>query len=326
MSRRQFITLLGGVVTWPLLARAQQTAKLPKIGMLVPVHPAVAAPDLKAFRQGFREVGYVEGQHFAFEYRFAEGRDDRLPDLARELVGLNVSVIVTWGTPATFAAKNATQTIPIVMATAGDPVSTGLVSSLARPGGNITGQSSLAPDMGEKTLGLLREVVPSTNRVAILLNPANPFSAPTLKQARIAAAMMHAELLPVEVRDPSELESAFSTMVSRGATALIVVNDLIFLPNAQRIATLAVRSQLPTIFIRREYVEVGGLMSYGPNNVEQFRHAATFVDRILKGANPADIPVEQPTKLELLINLTTAKSLGLTIPPSLLARADEIIE
>ena len=326
MRRRELITVLGGAAALPLVSRAHETAKVPQIGMLVPVHRSVAAPDLNAFQQGLRDVGYAVGQNLVIEYRFAEGRDDRLPDLARELVELNVSVIVTWGTPATFAAKNATQTIPIVMATAGDPVSTGLVSSLARPGGNITGQSSLAPDMGEKTLGLLREVVPSTYRVAILLNPANPFSAPTLKQAQIAAAKMHAELQTVEVRDPTEIESVFSIITSRHATALIVVNDLIFFPNAKQIAALAIKNQLPTIFIRREYVEAGGLMSYGPNNVEQFRHAASFVSRILKGAKPADVPVEEPTKLELVINLKTAKSLGLIIPATLLVRADEVIE
>jgi putative ABC transport system substrate-binding protein len=212
------------------------------------------------------------------------------------------------------------------MATAGDPVGTGLVGSLALPGGNITGQSSIAPDMGEKTLGLLHEVVPGTFHVAILSNPANPFSAPTLKQARVAAAAMHATVHSIEVRDPKELESAFAAMASEGATGLMVVNDLIFLPRAKQIAALAAKSRLPTIFIRREYVEAGGLMSYGPSNVEQFRHAAVYVDKILKGARPADLPVEQPTKFELIINMRTAKTLGLTIPPSILARADEVIE
>src|SRR5262249_49363685 len=200
----------------------------------------------------------------------------RLPKLAAELVQLNVKIIVVWGTPAGFAAKNATATIPIVMATAGDPVGTGLVSSLARPGGNITGQSSIAPDMGEKTLGLLREVAPNANRVAILLNPANAFSAPTLRQVQVAAGAIGARLQAVEVRYPNELESAFSAMAGESAQALIVVNDLNFLANAKKIAVLAAESRLPTIFIRREYVEAGGLMPYGPNNLAQFRHAANY--------------------------------------------------
>jgi putative ABC transport system substrate-binding protein len=324
MKRRQLISLLAKAVTaWPFIAIAEQISR---VGVLVPTKRATAELNLAAFLNGLRENGYVEGQNIAVEYRFADGRDDRLPELAAELVQLNVKIIVVWGTPAGFAAKNATATIPIVMATAGDPVGTGLVSSLARPGGNITGQSSIAPDMGEKTLGLLRDVAPKANRVAILLNPNNAFSAPTLRQVQVAAGAVGARLQAVEVRHPSGLVSAFSAMTREGTDGLIVVNDLIFLPNAKTIAVLAAESRLPTIFIRREYVEAGGLMSYGPNNLDQFRRAANYVDKILKGAKPGDLPVEQPTKFELVLNLKTAKALGLTVPLSLLARADEVIE
>jgi putative tryptophan/tyrosine transport system substrate-binding protein len=324
MRRREFVAFLGGaLIAWPFTTMAEE---LRRVGVLVPTDRATAEQNLEAFRKGLREIGYVEGQNLAVEYRFAEERDDRLPELAAELVQLNVKIIVTWGTPAGFAAKNATSTIPIVMATAGDPVGTGLVSTLARPGGNITGQSSIAPDMGEKTLGLLREVAPGAYRIAILLNPTNPFSVPTLKQVEIAAHAIRAKLKVVGVRHPDELESAFSSMAAEGAEALIVVNDLIFLPNAKRIAALAIKSRLPTVFIRREYVEAGGLMSYGPNNLEQFRRTALYVDKLLRGANPGEIPVEQPTKFELVINLKAANALGLTVPPSLLARADEVIE
>jgi len=311
----------------PLAAEGQQFAKIPRIGFLSP-HSAsdVGVSRLGAFRQGLRELGYVEGQTIAIESRWAEGKYDRLPGLATELVGLKVDVIVTYAPPAIQAAKQATATIPIVMAGIVDPVATGFVASLARPGGNITGLSLMAPDLVGKQLEMLKGIVPKVSRIALLGNPTNTGNAPQVRYAQDAARALKVQLQPLEASSSSEIDSAFAAMTRERAGAVIVLVDAMFSDQRNRIADLAVKRRLPSVYGLPEHAEAGGLMFYGGDDRDRFRRAAIYVDRILKGAKPADLPVEQPTRFELVINLRTAKALGLTIPPALLQRADQVIQ
>ena len=323
------VTLALGLLVAPLAAGAQQAAKVAGIGFL---HPgsradAVAQDRLQAFRQGLRELGSVEGQNIVIDSRFAEGRFDRLPDLAAELVRLKVDIIVAAATPAAVAAKNATETIPIVMISVGDPVGLGLIASLARPGGNATGLSySVGLEMAGKWLELLKETVPKVRRVAILSNPAHPAHALVIREVKVAARSLGVQLQLLEARGPNEFDGAFAAMAKERVGALLVVPDSMFILHRTRLADLAAKNRLPSMHGVRELVAAGGLMSYGPSVPDLFRRAATFVDEILKGAKPGDLPVEQPTKFELVINLKTAKALGLTIPQSIFIRADEVIE
>jgi putative ABC transport system substrate-binding protein len=319
-------TLAVFLLAIPLAAEAQAPAKVPRIGYLSPRSLADNASLLDSFRQGLRELGYVEGQNIAIEHRFAEGQPERLPALAAELVRLKVDVIVTTGPPAPEAAKRATRTIPIVFAVAGDPVAEGLVASVARPGGNITGLASIAPEVVGKELELLKEVVPKVSRVAVLLNPSNQNHAPTLRRAEGAAQALGVQLHIVQARTSPEIEAAFAAMRSQRVGGVLVLRDSFFLAQRTQIAALAAKIRLPAVYGIRQEAEAGGLMAYGASLPHMYRRAATYVDKILKGAKPADLPVEQPTKFELVINLKTAKALGLTIPPSLLQRADEVIQ
>jgi ABC-type uncharacterized transport system substrate-binding protein len=329
MKRREFITLLGGAAAaWPLAARAQQSGKIPRVGYLSPgsASGGFVTRD-EAFRQGLRELGYVDGRNIVIEYRFAEGRFERLPDLAAELVQREVDVIVAVVTQASLAAKHATSTIPIVMAAVSDPLGTGLVASLARPGGNITGTASMTSEVVGKSLELLKEVVPTVSRVALLWNPDNAiFQAQMLREAQLAAARLRVELRPVAARGADHLDGAFAAMARARVGALLVLADPILALHQKEIAELAERSRLPAMYGIKDFAAAGGLMTYAANMSDQFRRAAAHVDKILKGTKPADIPVEQPTSFELVINLKTAKMLGVTVPPPLLARADEVIE
>jgi len=308
--------------------RAQQQAeKVPRIGYLRVTSASDRPPLLDAFRQGLRELGWVEGQNIVIDYRFAEGRLDRLPDLAAELVRLKVDVIVSLGTQGVTAAKNATETIPIVMIAVRDPVGAGLIASLARPGGNVTGVSGYAGlETVAKQLELLKETVPKIRRVAILLNPTNAYHSLAMREVNVAAQTLGVQLQLLEARGPNEFDGAFAAMVKERVGALLVLSDVIFNSHASRLADLAARSRLPTAYAVRESVEAGGLMSYGPSFLELYRRSAAYVDKIVKGAKPADLPVEQPTKFELVINLKAAKALGLEVPPLLIAQADELIE
>jgi putative tryptophan/tyrosine transport system substrate-binding protein len=329
MHRRRFLlTSLAGALGVPLAAEAQPAVKIPRIGFLSPSFPSDSRNTrrLGAFQQGLRELGYVEGQNISIESRWAEGKYDRLPGLAAELVRLKVDVIVTYAPPAIQAAKQATGTIPIVMAGVIDPVATGFVASLARPGGNITGLSLMAPELVAKQLEILKEVVPKGTRMAVLGNPANAGTAPQLRHAQDAARALKLQLQPLEARGPNEIDSAFAAMTKEGAGAVVVLVDAMFVDQRTRITDFAARHRLPSVYGLIDFAEAGGLIFYGANDAERFRHAAYLVDRILKGAKPADLPIEQPTKFDLVINLKTAKALGLTIPPSLLARADHVIE
>ncbi len=318
------LALALGMLAAPLGAGAQAAERVSRIGYL----SAASRSDLfeGAFRQGLRELGYVEGQTVTIEYRFAEGRVDRLPKLAAELVGLKVDLIVTAGMNAARAVREATKTTPIVMAAGGDPVAAGIVASLARPGGNVTGFSFMSPDLGGKRLELLKEAMPRVSRVAVLFNPANVGSVLERKSTEDAAGALGARLQPLEVRRVDDLEGAFRAAAKKRAQALIAFRDALVEAHRGRILDLAARGRLPTMFEQRDFVEAGGLMSYGPNLPDLFRRAATYVDKILKGAKPADLPVEQPTRFELVINLKTAKALGLTIPQSILIRADQVIQ
>ena len=327
MRRRAF---LGGSVlmtlTAPLGAEAQQSGRVWRIGFLSSASPSAGVDRLVAFKEGLRERGYMEGQNLAIEYRWAEGRDDRLPALAADLVRLGVDMIVTQGTLATVEARKVSTTIPIVFAVAGEPVGAGLVDSLTRPGGNVTGFAVMGAEMTAKRLEFLREAVPSVTRVAALWNPGNASSGPELKATEVAAQTLGMQLQSVGVRDARGLDLAFAAMTKERAGALIVLSDSMLFGQRMRIADWAAQNRLPAIAWTREFAEDGRLlMVYGPV-AEMHRRAAAYVDRILRGARPADLPVEQPTKFELVINLKTAKALGLTIPPSLLARADQVIE
>jgi putative ABC transport system substrate-binding protein len=307
----------------PLAAQAQPRGKIPLVGVLRPTSPT--DPLTEAFRQGLHDLGYVEGHNIRLEYRFAEGQYERLPELAAELVRLPVDVLVTDG-PGAVAAKHATDLIPIVFAVSSHPVEEGLVASLAQPGGNITGLSIMAPEFAGKRLELLREIVPGIPRTAILWNSDRRGHAIQIKEFQAVAARGGIHLEVLEVPHPQEFDRAFLTMVEKGVGAAIMLDDAMFYNERTRIATLAAQSQLPTMYGHRGYVEAGGLLSYGPNFTERFRRAATYVDKILKGAKPADLPVEQPTTFALVINLKTAKVLGLTMPPALLLLADEVIQ
>jgi putative ABC transport system substrate-binding protein len=318
--------LLAIVLLTVSSAEAQQPAKLPTIGLLGAASASSYAPFVDAFRQGIRDRGYVEGKSVAVEYRWAEGKYDRLPDLAAELVGLKVDVILTHGTPGTQAAKQATATIPIVMTVVGDPVGSGLVASLARPGGNITGTSILAPEVGGKRLELLKEALPRVSRVAVLANADNAVHGLTVNFIEKLAPTLKTHLQQVQVRAPSEFDKAFSSMVAKRADALFVLEDAMLNDRAKQIADRAVKSRLPTMFGFGGAVDVGGLMAYEASWSDLWRRSATFVDKILRGAKPAELPIEQASRFQLVINLKTAKQIGVTIPQSVLFRADKVIK
>ena len=329
MRRREFITLLGGAaasVSLPFAAHAQQSRKVPRIGVLLPGTPASFSLRTKAFLAGLRDLGYLEGQTIEIEWKWGQDRVEGLPELAAELVRRNVEVIVTGGTPAAKALKGATGTIPIVMAIIGDPVAAGLVDSLARPGGNATGFSIVAPDLSGKRLELLREIVPNVSPVAVMLNTRNPQSQFELKETQTAARALGLRLHPIQVSPDDTLEQAFAAMSNASARTLIILTDPIFFSQRKSIVDLAARHRLPAMYFFQEFAKEGGLVSYGPSDLDLYRRSATYVDRILKGAKAGELPVEQPTKFELVINLKTAKAIGLDIPPMLLARADEVIE
>jgi putative ABC transport system substrate-binding protein len=327
-TRRAFIgTLTGGLLAAPLTADAQPAAKAYRIGLLggSPPNSPGGRRSWEGFFQGLQELGYVEGQNILVEGRWYGERTDRLPALAAELVRLKVDLIVAGAAPAPEAAQRATSTIPIVMANHNDPVGSGLVASLARPGRNVTGLSTLAPELVGKRLQLLKEVIPGISRVAVLSNPTIPSQALELREAKIAAGSLKVQLQLLEARAPSDFAGAFSAMTKERAGGVIILTSSMFYAERARIAELAGQSRVPAIYGVKEFAEAGGLMTYGINIHESFRRAATYVDKILKGAKPADLPVEQPTKFELVINLKTAKALGLTIPQSVLQRADQVI-
>ncbi len=327
MDRRTFLgTLTGALLAAPLAAEAQAPTKVYRIGFLSGPSPADLARQLEAFRQGLRELGYVEGQTIAIEQRFAGGRLERLPALAAELVRLKVDVIVTGASPAPEAAKQATSTIPIVFAISGDPVAEGVVSSLARPGGNVTGLASLSPEVVGKQLELLKQVAPKVSRVAVLQNPSNHNHPLALREAEGAARALGMQLHGLQAGSPAEIEAAFVAMRGERTNGVLVLRDALFFAQRTKIAALAAKNRLPAVSGIREEAEAGGLIAYGASVLLMYRRAATYVDMILKGAKPGELPVEQPERFELVVNLKTAKAFGLTIPPSLLQRADQVIE
>jgi putative tryptophan/tyrosine transport system substrate-binding protein len=315
-----------GLLMAPMLSDAQRPAKIARIGYLALTTPATTPHLRDAFQQALRELGWVEGQNLAIEFRYAEEKFDRLREVAAELVQRKVDLILAAGNPAALAVKPVTTTIPIVMVAVSDPVGRGFVTSLARPGGNITGLAEFGLELREKNLELLKEVLPTVSRVVVLWNPANPIHTPQVREMEVAASALGMELRPVEVRGPDEFDSAFQAAARTQADALITVSDAMFHNQHARIAELAAKSRLPAVFPERPFADAGGLMAYGPSVLDSFRRAAYYVDRILKGAKPADLPVEQPRKFELVINLKTAKALDLTISPSLLFQADEVIQ
>jgi ABC-type uncharacterized transport system substrate-binding protein len=325
LKRRDFITLLGGAAAWPLAAQAQQPGKLPTIGYLGATSPSTETRRIATFIQGLRELGWIEGRNVAIEYRWGEGRSERFAELAAEFVQLKVDVIVTYGTTAVAVAKQATAAIPIVFAVAGDPVGSNLVTSLARPGGNVTGLSLQKVELADKRLELLREVVPGFRRLAIMANAGNPVGVLEMREVQVTARNLGHEVVTFEIRRAEDIAPIFEALKGR-ADVLYVCGDPLVDTNRIRIIILATGMRLPTMSDFPEYVSAGGLMSYGPNFPDLFRRAAGYVDKILRGAKPGDLPVEQSTKFELVINLTTAKALGLTIPESFLLRADEVIE
>jgi putative ABC transport system substrate-binding protein len=307
-------------------AHAQQPTKIPRIGLLFTATPSAAAARIEAFRQGLRELGYVEGKNILIEQRYAEGQLNHMNELAAELVRLKVDVIVTIGPAATRPAKEATTAIPIVMGVDDDPVGNGFVASLARPGGNITGLASLAPEIGGKQLELLKEIVPRLSRVAVLGTSTQPGNAQSLREAEVAAGALAVKLQYLDVLSPKDIEPVFRTASNGRAEAVLVLRASVFFSHRKQIVDLAAKRQLPAMYYTTEYVEEGGLMTYGVSITDLFRRAATYVDKILKGAKPAELPIEQPTKFELVVNLKTAKRIGLTIPPNVLARADKVIK
>jgi putative ABC transport system substrate-binding protein len=327
MNRREFITLVGAAVAWPLAARAQQGSKIRRIGYLDPLSRSsrMAAGWVDAFRSGLHDLGYVEGKNIIIEYRWSEGEYDRLAALTAELVHLGIDVLVTYGTPATRAAKQATTSVPIVMAISGDAIATGLIISLNRPGGNITGSTFFNPELCAKRLELIKEAVPPAMRVGVLLNPDNPIHLPCLQEMERTGKSINLELEPFQVRSPNEFESAFLAWDTKHVSAMTVIEDAMLIANSKAIVELATKRRLPSIAFK-EIAEGGGLMAYGVDFTKPFYRAAYFMDKILNGANPNDLPVEQATKFDLMINLQTAKMLGLDLPPTLLARADEVIE
>jgi putative ABC transport system substrate-binding protein len=326
-NRRNFLAALGAsVIAAPLSSFAQQQGKIWRIGFLGLASAVASTHLVDALRAGLRDHGYVEGRNIVIEYRWADGKYERLPELAAELVRLKVEVIVGQGTPGSLAAKQATTTIPIIMATSADPIGSGLVASLARPGGNVTGLSNLSGDLGAKSLEILLSIAPKLSRVAVLMNPLNSSNITVLKGVQNAVPRAEIKILPMEARTAQEIETAFSTMTQQKAGAIIVVLDPFLNQQARQIAELAVKNRLPSIGGNAAYAEAGCLMSYGSSQAYDFRRAATYVDKILKGTKPGELPVEQPTKLELIINGKTANALGLKIPQSLLISADKVIE
>jgi putative ABC transport system substrate-binding protein len=325
MRRRKFIILLGGAVASPLAARAQQPSRVPRIGFLFYGAPELAL-EIDAFRQGLRELGYVEGQNINVEYRFARGQVGKLPELAAELARLKVEVIVSPTTPASMAAKQATSTIPIVIAGVADPVGAGLVTNFRRPGGNITGLASISAELGGKRLELLKGIVPDALRVGVLYNPDDRSNVLVLKELQAAAPAVGLELHPVEVRAASDFKDAFVKMGEQRVHAFFGAAGVLTYANRQMIVDLAANERLPAMWGHRQFVDVGGLMSYAVNFYDQCRRAAAYVDQILKGTKPGDLPVQQPTRFEFIINLKTAKALGVTVPTKLLALAEEVID
>ena len=327
-TRRKLLVALGvGALAAPFGSLAQtQPPKVYRIGLLSGHSPSDTALWHQAFRHGLRDRGWIEGKNVSIDYRYAEGRSDRLPDLAADLVRLKVDVIVASVTPDALAAHKATKAIPIVIVAAGDPVVLGLVESLARPGGNITGLSTMTSELGGKRLELLKEMVPKLSRVAVLWNPQGPASSLGWKDIQLPARQLEIQLHSLEVRSPNDFDNAFADATRARAGALFVLPDPVITPNLKRIAGLAAKSRLPSIFHVSEFADAGGLVTYGPDRADMFRHAATFVDKILKGAKPGDLPVEQPTKFELVVNLKTARALGIKVPNSILVRADKVIE
>jgi len=327
MRRREFITLLGGAAAaWPLAALAQQTGKVFRIGFLGPSSPALERHLVDALRQKLRELGHVEGENLVIDYRWAEGQDEQLPSLAAELVRLKPDVIVTTGTPGALAARQATSTIPIVFASSGNPVGAGLAASIARPGGNVTGFTIMA-ELEGKRLEILKEAVPGLSRIAVLWNPANSVVREFFQQTQVAATRLGVRLqTAIEIRQADDLKNAYSTLADAHPDAMMVLADRELLAHRAQIVDLAANNRLPGMYPYREYVDAGGLISYAPSNIDLFLRTAIYVDKILKGTKPADLPVQEPVKFELVINLKTAKTLGLDVSPLLLARADEVIE
>jgi putative ABC transport system substrate-binding protein len=325
VRRRELIALLGSAAAWPLAARAQQAGKLPTVGLLVGTTLLIESPRVAALVQRLRELGWIEGRTIAIEIRYADGRPERLVEIAAEFTRLKVDVIFTQGTASVIAARQAAADVPIVFAAVADPVSTGLVASLARPGGNVTGLSNQLVDLVGKRIEMLREILPGLHTLAIMANVGNPASLLEMGEVSTIARALSLEVITLEIRRGEDIAPAFEALKGH-ASALYVCADPLLNTNRVRINTLTQGARLPTMYGLREYVEAGGLVSYGPNIVNQYRRAADYVDKILRGAKPADLPVEQPTKFDLVINLTTAKALSLTIPLPLIARADEIIE
>ena len=326
MDRRTFLAATSAMfLAASLDAEAQPAGQVSRIGFLF-YGAAGPSPELEAFRQGLHDLGYVEGQNIIIEYRFANGRVGRLPELAADLARLNLDVIVTPGTPASMAAKKATSTVPIIFAGVADAVGTGLVASFARPGGNITGLTSISAELGGKRLELLKAVVPKASRVAVLYNPVDPSNVLVLKELQESSRALGLALHPLAVRGPDEFEGAFATMTRERVHALFGAAGVLTTEHRKPLVSLAAKSRIPAMWGERQFVEAGGLMSYGVNFYDEVRRAATYVNKILKGAKPGDLPVEQPTKFELVINLKTAKALGLAIPQPLLLRADEVIQ
>jgi putative tryptophan/tyrosine transport system substrate-binding protein len=326
VKRREFIALLGGAAAWPVTARAQQPGKRPIVGFLGDSTPVGESERAAAFARRLHDLGWIEGRTIAIEYRWADGRSERLAEIAAEFAQLKVDIIVTAGTPAVMAAKHAAPIVPIVFAAAGDPVGAGLVTTLARPGGNVTGLSVLSVDLAGKRLDLLREAISNLGRLAIMGNVGNPIVVLELGELQAAARMLGLQVDTLEIRRSQDIAPALEAVKGR-ADALLVCQDLLTRgSNRLRINTLALAARLPVMHASRELIEAAGLMSYGPNFVDLYRRAGDYVDKILRGAKPGDLPVEQPTKFDLVINLVTAKALGLTIPPTLLARADEVFE
>jgi putative tryptophan/tyrosine transport system substrate-binding protein len=327
VKRRAFITGLGSATVWPVVARAQQPSRKVRIGVLLAGTPVSYSPRINALLEGLRDLGYEEGKTVTFEWRWWNNQVERIPELAAELVSLDVQAIVTSGTPAAKALKNATRNIPIIMAGTGDPVAAGLVESLAHPGGNVTGFSILSSDLSGKRLELLKEVVPRLSSVGVILNPANPQQKIELKEMEVAARTLGVQIRPIQISDESSLQNSFESISrDRSVQAVIGLTDAALYNQRKQIVALAAAHQLPAMYFFREFVAEGGLMSYGPSDTDLFRRAASYVDKVLRGAKPGDLPIEQPTKFELAINLKTAKALNLNIPPTLLARADEVIE
>ena len=324
MKRREFITLLGCAVAWPLASRAQ--GRIPRVGFMGNSTAALEANLVDSFREGLRELGYEEGRNIAIEYRWADGQYERFAALVTELIAAKVDVIVTAGTPAALAVKKATSTVPLVMVAVGDPVGTGLVPSLARPDGNLTGLSSVAPDLEGKRLELLREIVPSVSRIAVFLNSVNPFHATSMRQAQTAGKTLGIKVQQYDIRKSEDLDGAFAAIRKERPDALLILADRVFLHNRERIVDFTGEQHLPNVNAYKELVEAGGLISYGPSYEDMHKRAAIYVNKILKGAKPGNLPIEQPTKFTLIVNLKAAKALGISMPPAVLSRADEVIE